>query len=177
MLSQNQSKYLAALAVKKYRQKYRKFVVEGEKMVAELLTSRAFVLSDIYGVERWAEANAALLRPFLDKFNAVTEAELAKISSLSTPNLVLAVVEMPNEIPEPAWASTDLCLFLDGLQDPGNMGTILRIADWFGIQAVFCSPDCVDVYSPKVVQATMGAILRVKTCSVVAWPLLCAGGL
>jgi RNA methyltransferase, TrmH family len=163
MLSQNQGKFIASLGIKKYRQKYRKFIVEGEKMVGELLSGRAFVVDHLFGTQRWAENNAAMLQPFLDNFNLVTDAELAKISTLSTPNAVLAIVEMPaiDSIPVPS--NDELCLYLDGLQDPGNLGTILRIADWFGVGTVFCSPDCVDVYSPKVVQATMGAIFRIKT--------------
>ena len=161
MLSNSQLKLLTALQVKKYRQKYRKFTLEGDKLVAELLAQQRIGVSAIFGLERWAAENAALLEPFLQIFNPVSESELKKASALSTPNRVLAVAGIPE-----ASFSDDLlrgqrCFFLDGLQDPGNLGTILRIADWFGMPAVFCSPDCVDAYSPKVVQASMGAILRI----------------
>ncbi len=163
MLSHNQSKLLSSLAVKKYRQQHQKFVVEGEKMVGELLGQARIGVSAIFALEPWATANAALVQPFLNKFNPVTEAELRKISSLTTPNAVLAIAEIPTEPVNTELPCQDLCLYLDGLQAPGNLGTILRIADWFGLPAVYCSPETVDVYNPKVVQASMGAVFRVKS--------------
>lgn len=163
MLSHNQQKLIAALQVKKYRQKYRKFVVEGEKMVSELLIQNQLPVSAIFGLERWAEEHTALLIPFLEKFNPVSAAELKKISALTTPNQVLALADLPNALPSFDLLRTERCFYLDGLQDPGNLGAILRIADWFGWPAVFCSPDCVDAFSPKVVQASMGAIFRIQT--------------
>ncbi len=163
MLSHNQQKLIAALQVKKYRQKYQKFVVEGEKMVTELLSQSRLPVSAIFGLERWADEHAALLEPFLEKFNLVTEAELKKISALTTPNQVLALADLPDALPYLDLLRTERCFYLDGLQDPGNLGAILRIADWFGWPAVFCSPDCVDAFSPKVVQASMGAIFRIQT--------------
>lgn len=162
MLSHNQIKLLTALQVKKYRQKYRKFTVEGEKMAAELLAQQRVGVSAVFGLERWAADNAALLQPFPEKFNPVSEAELKKISTLTTPNKVLVVAELPGEPFTPAIFQRDFCFFLDGIQDPGNLGAILRVADWFGIPAVVCSPDSADAFSPKVVQASMGAFLRVK---------------
>ena len=132
-------------------------------MVVELLQQQRFTVVSIWGLERWAADNAATLQPFLQNFNPVSEIELRKISSLSTPNSVLAIAQWPDEWPDSRLLQSDICLYLDGIQDPGNLGTILRIADWFGFPAVFCSPDCVDVFSPKVVQATMGAIFRVAT--------------
>jgi TrmH family RNA methyltransferase len=176
VLSQNQRKFISALQVKKYRQKYRNFTVEGEKMVGELLRQRRFPVQSIWGEERWAEAHAALLGPFLEKFNPVSADELRKISALSTPNAVLAVAEMPADEPELALPATGLSLYLDGIQDPGNMGAILRVADWFGLPAVFCAPECADVLSPKVVQAGMGAVLRVRTREVALEALLAEAG-
>jgi len=167
MLSNNQQKLIAALQVKKYRQKYSKFVVEGEKMVGELLRQTRLPLVSIFGLERWAEEHAALLKPYLQIFNPITEAELKKISALTTPNQVLAIAELPDEAPNMGLWQTARCFYLDGIQDPGNLGTILRIADWFGLPAVFCSPDCVDAYSSKVVQASMGAIFRIHTQEIV----------
>lgn len=160
MLSASQQKYLTALQVKKYRQKYRKFTVEGSKMVGELLAQNRVAVSGIYGLEAWALEHAALLAPFSALFNPVSEAELRKISGLTTPNAVLAVAEIPDPALLPA-SATGLAFYLDGIRDPGNMGTILRVADWFGFNAVYCSPDCAEVYSPKVVQASMGAVFRV----------------
>lgn len=162
MLSHNQSKLLGALQVKKYRQKYQKFTVEGEKMAAELLAQQRIGVSAVFGLERWADENAALLHPFREKFTPVSEAELKKISTLSTPNQVLVVAELPNEPFPPEIIRRAPCFYLDGIQDPGNLGTILRIADWFGIPAVICSPDTTDAFGPKVVQASMGAFLRIR---------------
>ena len=162
MLSNSQQKFLTALQVKKYRQKYRNFTVEGSKMVTELLQQQRVPVLAVYALERWAEENAALLAPLYDKFNPVSEAELRKISALSTPNAVLAVAGIPEDAP-PRWAPDRYAFYLDGIRDPGNLGTILRIADWFGMPAVFCSADCADAFSPKVVQASMGAIFRVAT--------------
>lgn len=132
-------------------------------MVSELLTQTQLGVVSIFALERWAHENADKTSLFLKKLNLVTEAELAKISALSTPNQVLAVAQMPGTVPETHWPSQTLCLYLDGIQDPGNMGSILRVADWFGIPAVYCSPETVDAYSPKVVQGSMGAIFRVRT--------------
>ncbi|MCC6460048.1 MAG: RNA methyltransferase [Saprospiraceae bacterium] len=162
MLSNSQQKFLTALQVKKYRQKYRNFTVEGSKMVAELLQQQRIPVVAVYGLERWAQENAALLAPFYDKFNPVSESELRKISALSSPNAALAVATLPEDAP-PQWAPDRYAFYLDGIRDPGNLGTILRIADWFGLPAVFCSADCADAFSPKVVQASMGAIFRVAT--------------
>ncbi len=136
-------------------------------MVGELLSQHRLFVSAIFGLERWAEGHPALLGPFLEKFNPVSEAELRKISALTTPNQVLALVDLPDSTPAFDLLRARRCFYLDGLQDPGNLGAILRIADWFGWPAVFCSPDCVDAFSPKVVQASMGAIFRIHTYEVV----------
>lgn len=132
-------------------------------MVAELLGQTHIGVSAIFGLEHWAAQHQTLLQPFAAQFNTVTDAELQKISSLTTPNSVLAIAEMPEEPLDAALPGAEICFYLDGIQDPGNMGTILRIADWFGFPAVFCSPDCADVYNTKVVQASMGAIFRIKS--------------
>jgi len=163
MLSANQQKFIASLSVKKYRQKYRKFVVEGDKIAIELLQQPQIVVDSIFATERWATQNPDLLRPYLDNFNLVHEIELKKISNLTTPNQVLIVANMPEKQLDPREIRPDFCFFADGIQDPGNLGAILRIADWFGFPALFCAPDTVDVYSPKVIQASMGAFLRVAT--------------
>jgi TrmH family RNA methyltransferase len=162
-MTHSQTKLLSSLGVKKYRQQHQQFVVEGEKMVAELLAQSRIGVSAIFGLESWAEANAGLLQPHSQQFNAVTATELGKISALTTPNAVLAIANMPTEPLDATLPAQNRCFYLDGIQDPGNMGTILRIADWFGFPAVFCSPDSVDVFNSKVVQASMGAIFRVKS--------------
>ncbi|MFN0034761.1 MAG: TrmH family RNA methyltransferase [Saprospiraceae bacterium] len=163
MLSHNQLKHLRSLGVKKYRQQHGQFLVEGDKMVAELLAQTRIGAASIFALEGWMEENTSLIQPFSEKTQAVTESELAKISALTTPNQVLAVATLPLATCNLQLVTTNLCFYLDGIQDPGNMGSILRVADWFGFPAVFCSPDCADVFSPKVVQASMGAIFRVHS--------------
>ncbi len=142
-------------------------------MVTELLTQKRIPVSAIYGLERWAGQNAALLQPFLQIFNPVEEADLKKISTLTTPAPVMAVAEMPDGHLSPGLTADNYCFYLDGIQDPGNLGTILRIADWFGLPAVICSPDSADAFSPKAVQASMGAIFRVQTAEIPLEEWLC----
>lgn len=164
MLSQNQLKWLNALQIKKYRQKYRKFIVEGDKMVTELLKQQRIPVHSVFAHENWLEEHQeALLQVAAVETTAVNEYELQKISSLTTPNRVLAVANMPDDDLPPELSTYDWCFYLDGIRDPGNLGTIMRIADWFGMPAVFCSPDSADAYAPKTVQSTMGALFRVVT--------------
>lgn len=174
MLSARQQKILSALQVKKYRQKYHKFTVEGSKLVLELLTQKRISISAIYGLERWAAENAATIAAFNQIFTPVSEAELKKISALTTPNAVLAVADMPEQPETGVQLQGATAFYLDGIRDPGNMGAILRIADWFGFAAVFCSPDCADVYNQKVVQASMGAVFRVPVQEIALGDLLSA---
>ena len=142
MLSKNDIKEIKALGQKKFRDERGLFVVEGEKLVAEALRSGWDVVAH-YRVED------------------IGEETMARISQLTHPSPALAVVRQP--APEPfVMAPDELVLALDGIRDPGNLGTILRIADWFGIRQVLASEDTVELYNPKVVQATMGAIFRVR---------------
>jgi RNA methyltransferase, TrmH family len=161
MLSKNAIKFINSLKIKKYRQQYQAFIVEGEKSVAELLNS-PFEVKSIYCLENWAVQNSTNLRSSGAELFLIDEADLLKISDLSTPNKVLAVAGIPDSHELSREDLTDMVLALDGIRDPGNMGTILRTADWFGIQNVACSLDCVDVYSTKVVQSTMGSFARVN---------------
>ena len=133
-------KYVKSLSQKKFRDEYGVFTVEGEKLVAEAEKS-GFVIEAKYRKED------------------IGDAAMERISSLSSPSPVLAVVKQPSRPFEAP--SKGLYIALDGIRDPGNLGTILRIADWFGIDAVYASSDTVELYNPKVVQATMGAIFRV----------------
>lgn len=136
-------KYVKSLSQKKFRDQYGVFAVEGEKMVREALAS-SFEVEKVY------------------RTSEIGEAVMSRISSLSSPSPALAVVRKPEDLHKADAPSKGLFLALDGIRDPGNLGTILRIADWFGIDAVYASEDTVDVFNPKVVQATMGAIFRVK---------------
>lgn len=165
-ISARQQKFIAALSVKKFRQQYRQFVVEGSKMVEELLSQSRIQPDRIYASPTWIQAHGPLLIPYHSQLVPVTDADLHKISGLTTPNQVLAVVNMPPATDIYRYPESDICLFADGIQDPGNLGTLLRIADWFGLRAVFCAPDTVDVYNPKVIQASMGAFLRIQSMEI-----------
>ena len=156
-LSKNTIKWLRSLRLKKYRQKYNKFVVEGDKIALEILRQNRIAITAIYALDSWIQTNEIQLELHRSYINLISEADLKKVSALSTPNQVLIVAELPKTTE----LSFTKALYLDGIQDPGNLGTILRIADWFGLDAVFCSEDCADLYNQKVIQASMGAFLRV----------------
>lgn len=154
-LTANQIKFIHSLKLKKNRSAHRLFIAEGEKIVRELLGS-TFRIRNIYATqpESFAAENATIER--------VSEKELSRISALSTSNKVLAVVEMPSLNFDSSTALTELVLAVESINDPGNLGTLIRIADWFGIRHIICSPDTVEVYNPKTIQASMGSIARVQ---------------
>ena len=127
-------------------------------MVAELLAHYPSQIVRLYATETFFEQHPAAKQ--IQQHHIISEEELGRISQLQTPNQALALVHyFPEEVIE--FPSTEWTLALDGIRDPGNMGTIIRLADWFGIRTIICSPDCADIYNPKVVQATMGSIMRV----------------
>jgi TrmH family RNA methyltransferase len=163
MLSKSKIKFIQSLSQKKFRETSNVFLVEGNKMVQEALQSD-FQITFLACTEDFA----ALHPEISNRANELCETDnetLSRASLQKNPQDALAIIVQPeNTIPE-INSETDLCLALDFIQDPGNLGTILRIADWFGIGQVICSENTVDVYNPKVVQASMGAIFRVKTCS------------
>jgi RNA methyltransferase, TrmH family len=164
MLSKVKIQYLQSLQQKKFRQKYNVFVAEGEKICAEIIEQQQLEVEGVFALSSWLQANKTLLSGYKKEFlHEIEDADLKKISSLTTPNQVLIVAKQPAHVLDKGYIAQDLSLFLDGIQDPGNLGTILRIADWFGIQWVFCAPNTVEIYNPKVVQASMGAFLRIKT--------------
>ncbi|MBU8891640.1 MAG: RNA methyltransferase [Bacteroidales bacterium] len=160
MLSKNKTKFINSIKKKKYRELHQCFFAEGEKLVDELLNSD-FQITDILSTKDWIEKNANRLKSEVE-ITEISETELKKISSLSTPNKVFAIAAQPELSYNQNEIQNELSLILDTINDPGNLGTIIRIADWFGIKNIFCSNDSVDVYNPKVVQASMGAIFRVK---------------
>ncbi|MFM7402051.1 MAG: TrmH family RNA methyltransferase, partial [Bacteroidota bacterium] len=162
MLTQNQIRLISSLELKKYRQANGLFVVEGEKMVSELLLQDRIAVAGIRGTAVWAERHPELRQLAGGKYQEVSEPELKKISSLTTPNAVLAVAEIPGESPDFTLPSHHLCFYLDGIQDPGNMGTIIRSADWFGIKDVYVSSNCVDIYNSKVIQSSMGSLVHIR---------------
>ncbi len=161
MLSKTIVKYIQSLAHKKLRDEHGVFIAEGPKVVAELLHSNKFPYKIICGLQSWMDDNAVLLRNISaeDKIE-INESELERISLLQTPNKVMAVFyKKENELTD---LKNNFSLMLDEIQDPGNMGTIIRTADWFGIKNIICSNECADCYNPKVVQASMGSLGRVN---------------
>lgn len=161
MLSKTYTKYIQSLHHKKFRDADNAFIAEGSKVVMELLQSSVFSCGQILGLPPWLQQNEMLIRKnYTGPLQAIEDFELEKISALSTPNQVLAVFKKAKKtIIEPAGKIT---LVLDGIQDPGNLGTIIRIADWFGVATIICSDNCSDMYNPKVVQSTMGSLGRVS---------------
>ncbi len=160
MLVKSQVKYIQSLGHKKFRDAYGVFVAEGPKIVSELLQSDRFALKHCFATENWIVSNQMLLQGREQFLVRINENELERISFHSSPNQVLAVFTKP--VLKTGQKPIGLTLMLDTIQDPGNLGTILRTADWFGIKRIVCSPDTVDVFSPKVIQSAMGSIIRVE---------------
>jgi RNA methyltransferase, TrmH family len=157
MLSKNKISEISSLHQKKFRQSSGCFIVEGEKSVDELLAS-SWEIIELFATEE-------LYHKYLAKTPQIQLAEphlFSKISSLKTPAGILAVVKQTTNTIENAELKNKFTLCLDGVRDPGNLGTIIRIADWFGISTLVCSEDTVDVYNSKTIQATMGSFLRVN---------------
>ena len=158
MLSKNQLKFIRSLHQGKFRHEHGLFLAEGPKVVEEIIRSR-FRVHSLYATENWTMKGGTSHQPL--EVTTISPKELERISTLQAPNEVVAVVHMAAEEKALPDATSGLVLVLDGIRDPGNLGTIIRTADWFGFRDIVCSPDCVDVYNPKVVQATMGSIARV----------------
>lgn len=152
MVSKSQIKLITSLQQKKFRQEHQLFIAEGVKVIQELLLSN-FVLEHLFVTqELFSEVDT-------QQKTVITETELKKISCLSTPNNCLALFKIPTQ---KITKNSGLIIALDDIRDPGNMGTIIRLCDWFGIEQIVCSEQTVDAYNPKVVQATMGSISRVS---------------
>jgi TrmH family RNA methyltransferase len=159
MLSKSDIKYIQSLSHKKFRDQEGLFIVEGLKMVDELLKEHQQKVRKIFAVREWLDKHQTDIHASIST-QAVEEFELLKISSQKTPHQVLALVEIPLN-PIKSYKPTGLTLVLDRIQDPGNLGTIIRTCDWFGVTEIVCSADTVDVFNSKVVQSAMGSILRV----------------
>lgn len=159
MLTKAQIKHIRSLGQQKYRYQYREFIAEGDKIAREWLVGNNPV-AHIVCLEAWASQHHYLIANHPEASVAIVPPQvLESVSQLHTPHEVLLVVRMPDlsaSLPVSEWS-----LVLDDIQDPGNMGTLIRIADWFGIRHIVCSPGCVDVFNPKVVQAAMGGHIRV----------------
>ena len=161
-VSKNHIKYIRQLEQKKFRRREGLFVAEGTKVVGDLLAH--YQPHAIFATPEWLRSNSSLLTLHSSLLNEVTSTELSRISFQQHPQQVLALFPIPSLNAQHSSLITQhssLSLALDGIQDPGNLGTIIRIADWFGISDIYCSDDTVDAWNPKVVQATMGSIARV----------------
>lgn len=155
-ISKNKIKFIRSLEQKKVRREERVFLAEGPKLTADLLGH--FRCRYLAATDDWLASHNSIEA---DEIDTATIDEIARASLLKTPQDVIAIFDQREEKTEITVIEKQLCLALDDVQDPGNLGTIIRIADWFGIEHIFCSTNTVDVYSPKVVQATMGALSRV----------------
>lgn len=162
MLSKNQLKLIHSLEQKKQRKKQGLFLVQGEKNVAELFNSD-FVIKHVFATASYINKNSALLanNDLVRLTIEASEDELKKAGTLISNNSVVAVAECKAS-PLPVIRGNELILVLDQVGDPGNLGTIIRVADWYGIEKIVCSTDCADFYNPKVIAATMGSFARVK---------------
>jgi len=160
MITKNQIKHINSLKSNKFRKTHNEFIVEGIKLVDEILNSN-FEISSLYATANWIEENESNL-PVNIEITEINEKELKSISGLTTPNEVLAIVKIPENDINTNTIYQDLILVLDKIRDPGNLGTMIRTADWFGIKNIICSNDTVDLYNPKVIQSTMGSVARVK---------------
>ena len=150
MITKNQIKFIKSLSLKKNRIKEQLFIAEGEKVVSELLKSD-FEIKNIYATKEWKVRN--------DNITQISNAELQRISNLKSPNKVLAIVQFKNH---KIIKHDRITLVLDEINDPGNLGTIIRMCDWFGVKQIICSKNTVDIFNPKVVQSAMGSAFRVK---------------
>lgn len=160
MISKAQISFIKSLHLKKYRREHGLFIVEGLKSIIDFLLS-GYVVDAIYYTGNLAP-NLGKLSNKLQLIN-INSSELARISTLNTPQGELAIVKIPQNTPLTNESlKGSFSLILDNVQDPGNMGTIIRTADWFGFKRIICSPDSVEVYNPKVVQASMGSLPRVE---------------
>lgn len=159
MLSKSTAKYIQSLQHKKFRDETGCFVAEGPKLVSELLNEKIFPCASVFATKKWVTENPGLSGSY--SVEVIEAFELEKISALTTPNQVVAIFKKSilNEHPD---LTNKITLVLDDIQDPGNLGTMIRIADWFGIKNIYCSPHTADQYNPKVVQSTMASLGRVN---------------
>ena len=160
MITKSDVKYIQSLAHKKFREEEGVFVIEGTKMVGELIQEFPDKIVHLYATQQWVDE--VVREKILDsKISVIDEMTLGKISQLKSPNQVIAVVKIPTHQSKDN-STSKLTLVLDQIQDPGNLGTIIRTCDWFGVQSIVCSLDTVDAYNPKTVQSAKGSLLRMN---------------
>lgn len=162
MISKNQIKEVCALHSKKNREERNQFISEGVKIVEEILLHDPQIIKELFVTNEYILRSSQLITKKKVPYTVVTPDELKRISTLASPNMVLAVCNYLEVNLTNFDFTSNFSIYLDQIRDPGNLGTVLRMADWFGIPEIFCSPDSTDVYNPKVIQSAMGAFLRVK---------------
>lgn len=162
MLSKKDIQLIRSLAVKKYRQKYNKYIAEGEKICLEILQYVPELVEVLYLLPEFHQRYASEIEKNKIQYELISSKELKKISQLKNPNQVVAVMKIPDAKPL-SFDDENILLYLDDVRDPGNIGTLIRTADWFGLKKILLSKQCVDSFNPKVVQASMGSLFRVET--------------
>ncbi|MGL5681434.1 MAG: RNA methyltransferase [Marinifilaceae bacterium] len=160
MLSKRVTKIVQNLEKKKFREKYNLYKVEGNKLVQELLITPWLTIDTLIATKEWIDANIGIKN--IREIVEATDKEISSISNFQSAPDVIALVEIPKTEFDPKQITTSLSVVLNGIQDPGNFGTIMRVADWFGIKNIFCDIDCASQYNPKAIQSSMGAVFRVK---------------
>ncbi len=174
ILSKARLKFIQTLQHKKFRQKYDKFIVEGLKINSELLRERKEIVEHIY-ISNPEYQSILQNSASAEKLSVISPQQMQVISQMTTPPGVLSVCQLPGTQYLPVDITGMSIFYLDAIRDPGNMGTIFRIADWFGFDYVICSPDCVDIFNHKVLQASMGSVLRVHACEMERQELISRG--
>jgi len=165
MISSSKSKLIRSLQQKKFRDQHCLFVVEGEKMVRELLSGdheKRFQIRELFTTQDWIERHRVMLEQSMIEATEASQTEIKKVSKLVTPQPVIALVSIPDSRFNVKDLLNTPVLAFESIRDPGNLGTIIRTADWFGIRQIVCTPDSTDLFNPKVVQSTMGAFTRVQ---------------
>ena len=162
MLGKNKIKHLKSLKIKKFRDVYGEFIIEGEKIINELLEHKPYLIKELITTEQWLANNTNSNIGKIGNIITVTESDINKISFFETAGEVMAVLHIKEQKISKSEILSDLSLVLDTVQNPGNLGNIIRTADWFGIKNIFCSVNSVDCFNPKVVQASMGSIIRIN---------------
>jgi RNA methyltransferase, TrmH family len=157
----SQVKYIQSLSQKKLRDEEGVFVAEGPKIVHEMLTAPNVRLKQLFATKDWVSDNASIKQQYASEIIETDDQSLERVSLLKTPNKVTGIFFKPEFPSKPSFAGR-LSIVLDTIQDPGNLGTIIRCADWFGIENIICSEHCVDNFNPKVIQASMGSVSRVR---------------
>lgn len=172
MLSRNRIKYIRSLKIKKYRDRYGQFIAEGDKIIGDCISHQYPHIEQLIATSGWLGDHEVKPGGVIKEIIEVSNREFSQISSLDSPSGVMAIINIPETTNSGIIVPEGISVVLDNIQDPGNLGTIFRTASWFGISKIFCSPDCADCYNPKVVQASMGAVLHADICYTILAELL-----